>query len=318
MSLRDMFKGIALLACLSFALVACGGDAVSPGTDGPAAEPPIVAAPDPADDPTENPIEQPVEPDPLPPPPEGTPLPPPSSVVLSIVSEGGFVPVERALGRLPTMVVYEDGTIVQPGPVPEIYPGSLLKPLEAGQLAESELAPLLEQIRKARVFGSDIDFGFPGVTDLDSTTIEVVLDGEQRLATAYALYEEFADDPALTPSQADARAELMSIVSAAFAAAASVTEWTEPGVSDIVVWALPYFAPQDIDPGPEIDWPLATDAISVDPGLERGCVELAGADANLVLEAARPATQLSPWRIGAERYTLVIRPRLLQQDRCEP
>jgi hypothetical protein len=151
MSLRDVFKGIALLVCLSFALGACGGDAVSPGADGPDAEPPIVAAPDPVDEPAENPIEQPAEPDPLPPPPEGTPLPPPSSVVLSIVSEGGFVPVERALGRLPTMVVYEDGTIVQPGPVPEIYPGSLLKPLEAGRLAESELAPLLEQIREARV-----------------------------------------------------------------------------------------------------------------------------------------------------------------------
>ena len=136
MSLRDVFKGIALLVCLSFALGACGGDAVSPGADGPDAEPPIVAAPDPVDEPAENPIEQPAEPDPLPPPPEGTPLPPPSSVVLSIVSEGGFVPVERALGRLPTMVVYEDGTIVQPGPVPEIYPGSLLKPLEAGRLAD--------------------------------------------------------------------------------------------------------------------------------------------------------------------------------------
>jgi len=318
MSPRDVLKGIAVLVCLPFALMACGGDAVSPEVDGPDARPPIVAAPDPADQPAENPIEQPAEPEPLPPPPEGTPLPPPSSVVLSIVSEGGFVPVERALGRLPTMVVYEDGTIVQPGPVPEIYPGSLLKPLEAGRLAESELATLFQEIREARVFNPDADFGFPGVTDLDSTTIEVVLDGARRLATAYALYEEFADDPALTPDQTDARAELMSIVSAAFAAAASVTEWTEPGVGDIVVWTLPYFAPQDIDAGPEIKWPLETDAISVDPTLERGCVELSGAAARMVLQAARPATQLSPWMIGTEQYSVVIRPRLLEQDRCEP
>jgi len=202
--------------------------------------------------------------------------------------------------------------------VPEIYPGSLLKPLEAGRLAESELATLFQEIREARVFNPDADFGFPGVTDLDSTTIEVVLDGARRLATAYALYEEFADDPALTPDQTDARTELMSIVSAAFAAAASVTEWTEPGVGDIVVWTLPYFAPQDIDAGPEIKWPLETDAISVDPTLERGCVELSGAAARMVLQAARPATQLSPWMIGTEQYSVVIRPRLLEQDRCEP
>ena len=113
-----MIRGIALLVCLPFAFMACGGDAVSPGADGPDAQTPIVTAPDPAEQPVANPSEQPPGPEPLPPPSGGSPLPPPSRVVLSIVSESGFVPLEAALGRLATMVVYEDGTIVRPSPFP--------------------------------------------------------------------------------------------------------------------------------------------------------------------------------------------------------
>jgi len=213
-------------------------------------------------------------------------------------------------------VIYADGTVVRPGPRPEIYPGALLPPLELGRLSPETLAWLTDAARESDIFGGERDFGFPGVTDLDSTSVSVLIDGERRDVSAYALYEEFSDDPALTSAQREARDTLMAFVSKVFAAAEGISDWSEPELDRLVVWALPYFDRSDLDPGPSIEWPLNPELLALDPDTQRACVELADRRAERLVDAATAATELTPWLVGEERYQLVLRPQLLESDVC--
>lgn len=313
----DMIKSALFLFVLALTLAACGGSSDDAEPIGVPPGPPVDAPlepPPPPDEPPTPPDGPPA--DGLEPPSAGSPLPSPDDVVLSIVSSGGFVPVEIALGQLPTMAVYADGTIVRPGPVPEIYPGPLVKPLEVGRLAPETLEWLLEAARTSGVIGSDVDFGYPTVTDLDSTTVTVVIDGVEQSASAYALYEEFAADPTLTPEQTEARQGLMAFVSDAFAAAGTVADWTVPRPDRILVWAFPHVDRTDIDAGPALEWPLAPELIALDPDTGRACIELSGRRAVRLLEAAMPATDLTPWQAGEVQYNLVVRPVIVPADTC--
>ena len=49
-------------------------------------------------------------------------------VVLTVTSEGGFVPVEFNLDRMPRFVLMGDGTLYSPGMMTLEFPGKLLPP----------------------------------------------------------------------------------------------------------------------------------------------------------------------------------------------
>ncbi|MGI9658693.1 MAG: hypothetical protein ACR2OD_07285, partial [Gaiellaceae bacterium] len=122
--------------------------------------------------------------------------------------------------------------------------------------------------------------------------------------------------PALSSAQREARDALMALVSDVFAAAEGVSEWNEPQLDRLVVWALPYFDRSDLDPGPPIEWPLNPELLTLDPETQRGCVELSERRAERLVAAATSSTQLTPWTAGEERYQLVLRPQLLASDVC--
>ena len=312
-----MIRSAFLLVSVALTLAACGG---SGDGSGPA---PIGTPPGP---PVDNPLEPPPMPpsppdepppvEPPPPPPAGAALPNAEDVVVSISSSGGLVPVEASLGQLPSIVIYSDGTVVRPGPVPEIYPGALLPALEVGRLHPVTLAWIIDSARASGVLEGAQDFGFPGVTDLDSTTVSALIDGVEQTANAYALYEEFSNDPALTGAQREARQTLMALVSKVLAATAGLSEWTEPSLDRVVIWALPYFARDDFDPGAPIEWPLNPELLSFDPDLGLACVELSDRRAERLVQAALPATQLTPWLLEGQRFSLVVRPALTASDGC--
>ena len=176
----------------------------------------------------------------------------------------------------------------------------------------------MDAARETGVFAGNPDFGFPAVSDLDSTSVSVLIDGERLSAEAYALYEEFADDPTLTAQQREARNSLMALVSKLFTATEGVSEWTEPALDRLVVWALPYVDRSDLDPGPPIEWPLNPELLRVDPDTQRACVELLDRQAEKLVSAATAATALTPWLVDGERYVLVLRPQLTELDVCSP
>ena len=73
----------------------------------------------------------------------------PDDVVLSITSEGGFVPVEHAIDPVPRYVLTADRSLYHQGPVPEIFPGPLLPNIQVTELSEpdyEEVMRLVEQV----------------------------------------------------------------------------------------------------------------------------------------------------------------------------
>jgi hypothetical protein len=61
-------------------------------------------------------------------------------VVLTISDEGGFVPVEWNLKRIPRYVVMSDGTVYYQGPVTMEYPGRALPNVQTGTISEEDRA----------------------------------------------------------------------------------------------------------------------------------------------------------------------------------
>jgi len=66
--------------------------------------------------------------------------------VIQTSSEGGFVPVEFALGQGPRYTVLGDGTLIFPGVTTLEFPGGLVPPYLTAQLSESQLNALLAMI----------------------------------------------------------------------------------------------------------------------------------------------------------------------------
>ncbi|HEY5650392.1 MAG TPA: hypothetical protein VIW46_03010, partial [Acidimicrobiia bacterium] len=80
-------------------------------------------------------------------------------VILEISDEGGFVPVEFNLTRVPRFTVFSDGSVVTPTDVQFTFPGPSLVPLEERSLDETTIADLL-------AFVDDL-----GLADIDSVDL---------------------------------------------------------------------------------------------------------------------------------------------------
>ena len=63
------------------------------------------------------------------------------------------------LRQLPSFTLFGDGTVLTPGPVPEISPGPAISPLEVSHLDEAQVQALLKKAKDAGLFaagGSDL------------------------------------------------------------------------------------------------------------------------------------------------------------------
>ncbi len=65
-------------------------------------------------------------------------------VVVRYGSEGGFVPTGFAFMNLPTVLITGDGRVIQPGVIPAIYPGPLVRPLRERSITEAGIQEILE------------------------------------------------------------------------------------------------------------------------------------------------------------------------------
>ena len=258
--------------------------------------------------------------DPAPPAVDGEPGGGESGLFIEIASVGGFVPQDFAFRNLPSVVVYDDGTVIAPGAVPAIFPGPAVTPAFTGRIDDATLDELLAAAAEAGLIGATPDVGEVGdlpIADAASTRVTVVGDGDERRVEAYALAEAGGTDfgqTGLDEEQVAARAALADFVAAVSGAATPAAE--EPLTPERYrVLASPALDPSGFDdPAVQltvVDWPT-----TIEPPAEGRCVAITG-DAIADFEASlRQANELTQWTAGDRTFSLAVRVVLPHEPDC--
>lgn len=231
-----------------------------------------------------------------------------SEMVIQVTAYGGFLPVETALSTTPMITVLADGTVITPAPVPAIYPGPAIQPLQAGTISAADIDALIERARSTGLLDGPLELGSPPVTDQPTTRVTIRADGRTVQHEAYALQEDTGVDPA----EAQNRERLRGFIDQLSELSVGDRPWTPTAVVATIVG--PYVADPTVGPHPPVDWPLAT---APDTDGELPCTVIEGADAETLMDALAGANQLTPWVIDGEQYSMAFRPLVPGDRGCE-
>lgn len=240
----------------------------------------------------------------------------PAAPLVIVENFGGFLPVEVALGQMPEIVVYGDGTVVTQGPVITIFPGPALPNLVAGQLDDDAMQAILEKAASSGVLSPLDDYGTASVADAGTTRITVTVSGETRTVEIYALgLGSFGSEQAgFTAQQTTARQGALAFIDF-LRDLADGPSFSEYEVAAYAVFPWPFGGvPTE---SPVLDWPFASLA---DLGNIDGfgtCVTIEGKDAVQLQDLLGRATTRTPWLSEDVAYGLVFRPLLRHESSCD-
>ncbi len=247
-------------------------------------------------------------------------------LVLRVEYQGGFVPYEYNLKRVPSWSLYGDGTVIVEGPVIEIYPGPALPNLLAFTLTEEAVQTILEAAQDAGLMDGDASYGYPCIADAADTVFTVNAGGTTSVVSAYAL--ELSDlgmepgdcgdvDTAAREKLAEFNRMLGDLQSWLPEGSIGPEESYEP--TEMRVFVLPYQGEPEL-PQAETEWPLSEPLVAfgepVADGNDARCGVVSGDDLAELLPLAQQANELTPWTSGGEQYRLVFRPLLPDEHTC--
>lgn len=133
---------------------------------------------------------------------------PADRMVFMVMSSGGLVPPVYYALESPSLVIYGDGrvlTVVKGtahNSVPARYELTRVDPLA--------VASFVSTVEARGLINTETDFGKPGVTDLDVTTVMVHGEKGQAEVSVYAFYEQF--ETGLSQDQRSSRAALREVI----------------------------------------------------------------------------------------------------------
>ena len=240
----------------------------------------------------------------------------PGRLVLQITDEGGFAPIELIVNRLPRFGVYADGTLLAPAPVPAIYPGPIVMPLQSVSLSDGDLASLMGAIEAIGLSSIDREIDDRLRSRVaDATTVIATyfdVDGAEHVYGAYAL--GLADDEPV-PDSTTKLGELIKLVDGFLA---------NPGgagfeVDRIQVW-INENPVVDTDFTQTLAWPLDIVPGDFEPegDFQLGCHVLAGDAAQQAIAAFNAADQATVWDFDGTEYQLIARVLLPHEPGCIP
>jgi hypothetical protein len=250
----------------------------------------------------------------------------PGALVLRIADQGGLIAPNDYFQRTPTLSVYADGRLLQPGATDAIYPGPLLPHLQEARISRASIGRLLDAAAKAGLTTADVTYPAQSVADVPDTIITVVVDGRTVVSRFGALGVESGERG--TAEERAARAAASTFVAQAtdpraFLGADAVTETGTYPPTAIRLLVRPG-APPSSDPSlvrQPVPWPLATPLatfgapLEAYPGLER-CGAVTGTDLSVLLPVLEQATQLTGFSSRGAVYTVVPRPLLPDEAGC--
>ncbi len=266
---------LAVMTSIALVLGACGsGDTSDPGT------PPTI--------------------------PEGTI----GGVILEISDEGGFVPLEFNLTRVPRFTVFADGTVVTPTGGQFSFPGPALATLVKRQLDTETVADLLAFVNDLGLADVDaVDLSdAPNVADASTTVLRYLDgDGEHRISIYTLGFGE----------SGDARAAIVESMIARLDEATGDLD-PEPYQADrLVVYALDaegLDTQQMRNAGP---WPLdltPDDMTAQVAGFS--CATIDGDAAAQLAAELSDADAATTWTYDGAEFRILARPLLPHQEGC--
>jgi hypothetical protein len=238
----------------------------------------------------------------------------PDEVVVQVLVDGGFVPPDVALGTVPTTTVLGDGKVVTAAPVPAIYPGPAVQPLQSVKVDGATVDGLLDRARDLGLRSGALDFGRPPVADAPNTTVTIVAGGQTNRHVAYALGitdEPSAGLPGISESAAANRRALKDFLGALDQIPPGQEAW-EPDV--IAVYDLGPYEPDPQLTQPPVPWPLGQ--VPAGSGTRVPCVAVSGSDVALLRDALRRANARTPWVVNGAPRSFAFRPVLPEQLPC--
>lgn len=236
-------------------------------------------------------------------------------VVVQVLVDGGFLPVEAALATVPSVTVLGDGTVISPAPVPQIYPGPAITPLQSVRVDAATVDDLVDRARRLGLLDGPLELGRPSVMDAPTTTVTITVAGATHGHRAYALgFGDEADSGGGTSGLSDRevanRRALRSFVEATQKLPPGERPWAP---SAVAVYRLGPYQPDPELPQVEMAWPLGhPPATSGSPPC--GLVE--GDDVGALLAALARANSRTPWLVDGARQSLAFRPVLPGQPGC--
>lgn len=228
-------------------------------------------------------------------------------VVVQVLVDGGFVPLEVALATVPATTVLGDGTVVTPAPTLAIYPGPALAPLQAATVDAATVDGLVARAAKLGLLAGAIDFGRPPVADAPNTTVTIVAGGQTHRHVAAAL----GISDGATGGQA--RRALKEFVSALEQLPPGDRAWEPTAIAVRVVGR--YQADPQL-PQPPVEWPLAR--VPIEAGSGASCMVVEGDEARVLHAALTRANARTPWLIAGAARSVVFVPVVPGPQPCPP
>lgn len=238
--------------------------------------------------------------------PEGTN----GGVILDISDEGGFVPVEFNLTRVPRFTVFADGTVVIPTGEQFSFPGPALTALVQAQLDDAALTDLLTFVDDLGLAGIDeVNLNnAPNVADASTTVVRYFDETGEHRISIYALGFD---------SAGDARSAIVESMIQRLQTAIGRASTSPYPADRLVAHAL---GAEGLDPEQIHNagsWPLelAPDQMPSEVAGFR-CATVEGAAAESLAAALTDADSMTTWTYDGVDYRLIARPLLPHQDGC--
>lgn len=236
-------------------------------------------------------------------------------MIVAIDKGGGYIPVQLELRNTVEFLLVGDGTAIAAAPIPEIFPGPAIYPLQSVTLTEDQIQELLQEADDAGLLGEEIEYGEQRISDMPETTVAITIGGRTVEQTAYALglSEELV---ALDDAKRAARQALQEFIDTAQGMVAADSDPYVP--SGVVAYRVkpggevlidPEF--EQLEPRP---WPIATVPPPIEEPFRSSCVAITGPEAAVLLAELDQANEATQWVIGTEPPILMAFRPLLPGD----
>lgn len=253
--------------------------------------------------------------------------------VLRIEHEGGFMLPEDMVRRPPLASLFNDGNLIYPGPIPEIFPQPAAPNLLVTALSDKGLGAIGEKVLETGLFedgDKDLDSSDMLIADAAHTVFTVRLAGQDPVRVSVYALEVDTDEGMLPDDEAEARRKLRDLLNYVTSAptgfptdhiAAQETSY-EPERLQIITY--PWSEVQydfEVEPQGKA-WPLdeAPSAIGEQynfPGHSARCAVLEGDGTSDMLAALQDANVLTRWEHLEEAFFMINRPLLPGEEGCE-